>query len=115
VVNGQPGKLVRLHLNEQDRFESSPLYEAIVKKCQDLGVAGVTVLRGIEGYGSSSELHRAHMLGHDQPIIVTIVETAENVLRILPELERMLGTGVIAISDVEVIRIKNGAKSQLVP
>jgi uncharacterized protein len=113
VVNGQSGKLVRLHLSEHDRFEGNLLYEAIVTKCQELGVAGVTVLRGLEGYGSSSELHRAHMLGHDQPIIVTIVETAENVRRILPELEQMLGTGIIAISDVEVIRIENGAKSQL--
>lgn len=111
--NGQPGKLMRLHLSEQDRFEDSSLCDAIVKKCQKLGVAGVTVFRGLEGYGGSSELHRAHMLAHDQPLIVTIVETAENVRRILPELEQMLGAGVIAISDVEVIRIKNGAPSQL--
>ena len=113
MVNGQPGKLVRLLLSEQDRFGNGSLYEAIVKRCLDLGVAGVTVLRGLEGYGVSTELHRAHVLAHDQPIIVTIIETAENVQRILPELEQMLGSGVIAISDVEVIRITHGDKSQL--
>ena len=104
----QPGKLVRLHLSEQDQYEGKSLYEAIVKRCEQLEVAGVTVLRGLEGYGESSELHRSHLLAHDQPIVVTIVETADKIQRILPELEKMLGNGIVAISDVEVVRIHNG-------
>ena len=103
---GQSGKLVRLHLSEQDRYEDKSLYDAIVKKCQELNVAGVTVFRGLEGYGGSSEIHRSHLLAHDQPIVVTIVETADKVHCILPELELMVGNGVIAVSDVEVIRIR---------
>ena len=103
----KPGKLVRLHLSEEDQFEGKSLYEAIVKRCQQLNVAGVTVLRGGEGYGESTEMHRPHMFEHDQPIVITIIESEEKVSEILPELERMLGHGVIAVSDVEVIRIQN--------
>ena len=105
----QPGKLVRLHLSEQDQYEGKSLYAEIVKKCEQLDVAGVTVLRGLEGYGESSELHRSHLLAHDQPIVVTIVETADKIQRILPELEKMLGNGIVAVSDVEVVRIHNGS------
>lgn len=103
----QPGRLVRLHLSESDRYKGKSLYEAIVNKCHELDVAGVTVLRGLEGYGESSELHRSHFMTHDQPIVVTIVETADKVQSILPELEQMLGNGIVAVSDVEVIRIHN--------
>jgi uncharacterized protein len=102
-----PAKLLRLHFSEEDRFNGAPLYEAIATKCQALGIAGITVFRGMEGYGESTELHRARILAHDQPIIVTIVESAENIERLMPEIEGMLDTGMIAISDVEIIRIQN--------
>jgi uncharacterized protein len=102
----QPAKLLRLHFSEEDRYEDTPLYEALVKKCQTLGMAGITVLRGMEGYGESTEIHRARILAHDQPIIVTVVESAENIERLMPEIEKMVDTGMIAISDVEMIRIQ---------
>jgi hypothetical protein len=107
----QPAKLLRLHLSEEDQYDGAPLYEALVKKCQALGIAGITVLRGMEGYGASSEIHRARVLAHDQPIIVTIVESAENIERLLPEIEKMVDTGMIAISNVEMIRVQ-GQNSQ---
>lgn len=103
----QPAKLLRLHFAEEDKFQGAPLYEAIVKTCQGLEIAGVTVFRGMEGYGESAEIHRRRILAHDQPIIVTIVESAENIDRLIPEIEKMLDTGMIAISDVEMIRIQN--------
>jgi PII-like signaling protein len=102
----QPAKLLRLHFSEEDQYEDTPLYEALVKKCQTLGIAGITVLRGMEGYGESTEIHRARILAHDQPIIVTVVESAENIERLMPEIEKMVDTGMIAISDVEMIRIQ---------
>ncbi len=111
----ESGKLVRLHLSERDRYEGRPLYEAIVDKCRQLDVAGVTVLRGLVGYGESSELHRSHLLAHDQPIVMAIVETADKVHRILPELEQMLGNGLVAVSDVEIIRIHNSANTSTDP
>jgi PII-like signaling protein len=101
----QPAKLLRLHFSEHDRYNGMPLYEALAKKCQALGIAGITVLRGMEGYGESTEIHRARILAHDQPIVVNIVESAENIERLMPEIEKMVDTGMIAISDVEMIRL----------
>ena len=101
-----PGRLLRLHLSEQDRYEGTSLYEAVVEKCRQLKIAGVTVFRGLEGYGDSAEIHRAHLLSQDRPIVVTIVDSPENIDRLLPALEEMIDTGLIAISDVQVLRVR---------
>lgn len=101
------GKLLRLLFSEGDRHHGQPLYEAVVNRCREMGIAGATVLRGLEGYGETAEIHRRHVLKHDQPIIVTIVDSAENVARLIPEVEAMMDTGMIATSDVECIRIEN--------
>ena len=99
-------KLLRLHFSESDRYEGKPLYEAIVERAKELRIAGATVFRGLEGYGETAEMHRHHLIKKDQPIVVTIVDTAENVERLIPELEKMMDTGMIATSDVESIRIE---------
>jgi uncharacterized protein len=101
----QPAKLLRLHVTESDRHHGKPLYEAIIEKCRELKIAGVTVFRGLEGYGETAEIHRSHLLGRDQPIIVQIVDTADNIERLLPVIEDMLDKGLIAISDVRALRI----------
>jgi len=101
-----PAKLLRLHFSESDRFNGKPLYEAVVEKCRELKIAGATVFRGLEGYGETAEIHRAHWIGHDQPIVVTIIDTAENVARLMPVVEEMMDKGLIAISDVECIRVQ---------
>ena len=101
-------KLLRLHFSEADRHSGKPLYEAVVERARQLGIAGATVFRGVEGYGETAELHRAHLLRRDQPIVVTIVDTAENIARLIPEIEAMMDTGLIAASDVECIRIERG-------
>ena len=108
----QPAKLLRLHVSEQDRYEGLPLHEAIAKVCLNLGIAGLTAFRGLEGYGESAALRRRRALSHHQPILVTVVESGENIERLLAQIEPMLDTGVIAISDVETIRIQNGAVQQ---
>src|SRR6185312_443352 len=102
----QPGKLVCLHLSEGEECQGKPLYEAIVNKCMELDVSGTTVLRGIEGFGESSEMHRSGLLNHDRPVVIQIVETAEKVESILPELQQMLGNGMVAVSDVELLRVE---------
>ncbi len=99
-------KLLRLHFGETDQYEGKPLYEAIVHRCRELRIAGATVLRGLEGYGHTAEIHRHHLVKSDQPIVVTIVDTAENLERLIPELEKMMDTGMIATSDVEYMRIE---------
>ncbi len=99
-------RLLRIHLSESDRHEGKPLYEAIVAKCRELKIAGATVFRGLEGYGGTAELHRAHVMRHDQPILITIVDTAENLERLIPVVEQMMDTGLLATSDVEIIRVQ---------
>ncbi len=111
MPNYQPAKLLRLHLTERDRHDGKPLYEAVVEKCREFKIAGATVFRGLEGYGDTAEMHRSHLLGHDQPIVVQIVDSEENVGRVLPALEEMMDKGLIAISDVSIVRVQKSEVS----
>jgi uncharacterized protein len=106
---GKPAKLLRIHLSEQDSYRGKPLYEAIVDKCRELEIAGATVFRGLEGYGVSAEIHRSRLVGGDAPIVVTIVDTAENLTRLVPVVEEMMDKGLMAISDVKVLRVQKSA------
>lgn len=99
-------KLLRLHLSERDRYHGKPLYEAIVEKCRELHIAGATVFRGMEGYGATTELHKSHLFSHESPITVHIVDSAEKIARLVPVLEEMIDTALIAMNDVEVTRIQ---------
>ena len=108
-MNSQPGKLLRFYVSERDQYQGKPLYEAIVARCQELKLAGVTVFRGLEGFGHTSEIHHHHLLGHDQPVVITVVETPEKATEALPALQEMMGSGVIAVTDVEVMLVSNGA------
>ena len=101
-----PARLLRIHISEGDRCEGKPLYEAIVARCREMKIAGATVLRGLEGYGETAELHKSHLARHDQPILISIVDSAENVSRLVPVVEEMMGTGLMAVSDVQVVRIQ---------
>jgi uncharacterized protein len=102
----RPGKLVRVHLSEHDRVGGRHAFEVLVDKCRELGVSGASVFRGIEGFGGSSEILRPRMWNGDQPIVVTVVESAEVVERILPELRSLVPDAMIAISDVRMLRIQ---------
>jgi PII-like signaling protein len=106
MQNYQPAKLLRLHFTERDRFGGKPLYEAIVGKCRELKIAGATVFRGLEGFGDTAELHRSHILTHDLPIVIQIVDTEESIQRLLPVVEEMMDKGLIAMSDVSMVRIQ---------
>ena len=97
-------RFLRLHFSESDRFDGKPLYDAIVHRCKELSIAGATVFRGLEGFGETAAIHRHRK---DQPIVVTIVDTPDNIARLIPEVERMMDNGMIALSDVESIRIEN--------
>jgi uncharacterized protein len=101
-----PAKILRVHLCEGDKHNGKPLYEAIIAKCRDLKIAGATVFRGLEGYGGTAEIHRHHVVARDQPIIIVVVDSEENIGRLKPAVEAMMDTGVIAVSDVEMIRVE---------
>jgi PII-like signaling protein len=106
MPNYQAAKLLRLHFTERDRYRDKPLYEALVEKCREMKIAGATVFRGLEGYGDTAEIHRSHFLTHDLPIVVQIVDSPENIQRLLPVAEDMMDKGLIAISDVSMIRVQ---------
>jgi PII-like signaling protein len=112
MPNYLPARLLRLHFTERDRHQGKPLYEAIIHKCQELKIAGATVFRGLEGYGDTAEIHRSHILTHDLPIVVQIVDTEENIQRLLPIVEEMMDKGLIAMSDVNMVRIQKTAGVQ---
>jgi PII-like signaling protein len=109
-------KMLRVHFGEDDKWHGKPLYEAIVEKCRELDIAGATVFRGIEGYGASTLIHRSHLLrrGADLPIMVAIVDTEDKVKTLFASLDEMVDEGLIAMSDVEVIRYvhQEGVRSQ---
>lgn len=103
-LEGQ-AKMLRIHFGEDDKWQNKPLYEAIVQKCRELDIAGATVFRGIEGYGASSLIHRPHFLrSSDLPIMISVIDTEENIKKLLPVLDEMVDEGLIAMSEVEVIR-----------
>lgn len=108
----RPAKLLRLHFSERDKYEARPLYEAVVEKCREMSIAGATVFRGLEGYGESAEIHRSHLLSHDLPVVVTIVDSEDNIRRLLPVVEGMMDKGLIAISDVEAFRIRRDTATE---
>ena len=95
------GKLLELHLAEEDRFEGRPLYEAIVAKCRELSLSGVTVFRGLEGYGPTAEIRR-------QPIGILIVDNADAIEKAMPVLETMMGKRLMAVSDIMLKRVTTG-------
>jgi PII-like signaling protein len=97
--------LMRIHIGERDRFQGKPLYAAIVELLRGRGYAGATVLRAIMGFGASSTLHtdRIEVLSLDLPIIVECVETAERIDAILPEIDEMIGGGLITLERANVI------------
>ncbi len=103
---GQAAKLLRIHIKESDRYQGKPLYEAIVDKCREVKIAGATVFRGLEGYGETAELHKSHLIRRDQPILISIVDTAENLARLMPIVEDMMDTGMMALSDVQARRVQ---------
>ena len=105
---GEPSKLLRIHIGEQDVFDGKPLYEAIVAKCQETGIAGATVIPGIEGNGDSQP--DEHLLHDERPVLISSVDTAENQALLVPEVEQMIGKGLIAMSDVKVIRVEKSRR-----
>jgi PII-like signaling protein len=106
----QDAMLLRIFFGEQDRFGGRPLHDAIVQKARELHLAGATVLRGPMGFGRNSHIHRANLfeLSEDLPIVVEIVESEANIERLLPELEKMMGSGLVTIEKVKVIRYGDG-------
>ncbi|HET9202792.1 MAG TPA: DUF190 domain-containing protein [Acidimicrobiia bacterium] len=97
-------RLLRIFIGESDTHDGRPLYQAIVETLRRQGLAGATVLRGIEGFGKSSRLHTAHILrlSEDLPIVIECVDTDDKIETVLPALDAMVGDGLITLERVEV-------------
>src|SRR5215475_5696505 len=102
----RPAEILRIHISESDRYQGKPLYEAIVARCRELKIAGATVFCGKEGYGETAEMHRAHLVHSDRPIVITIVDDPESIRSLIPLVAEMIDTGLMAISSVEMIRLQ---------
>jgi hypothetical protein len=101
------GHLLRVFLGESDRHQGMPLYEWIVRQAREHGLAGATVLRGLEGFGAHSRLHTAKILrlSEDLPLVIEIVDSEEKVKAFLPVLDTMMTTsGLVTLEKVQVIR-----------
>jgi PII-like signaling protein len=109
-------KMLRIHFGEDDKWKDKPLYRAIVEKCRELDIAGATVFRGIEGYGASTLIRRTHHLSfsHDAPVMVSVIDSEDKIQKLLPLLDDMVDEGLIAMSEVEVIKYvhQEGARSK---
>jgi PII-like signaling protein len=97
--------LMRIHIGERDKYQGKPLYRAIIELLRARHYAGATALRGVMGFGASSKLHtdRIEILSLDLPVIIECVETEERIQAILPELDTMIGGGLITLERAKVI------------
>ncbi len=103
MLSGQ-GILLRIYIGESDRRDGMPLYEWIVRRARERGLAGATVLRGLEGFGAHSRVHTAKILrlSTDLPIIVEIVDTPEKVEAFLPEMDDAIEEGLATLEKVQI-------------
>ena len=99
------GLLVRVYLGESDQWHGRPLYQAIVHLMREKGLAGATVLRGIEGFGAKQHLHSTRILSlsEDLPVLIEAVDSEVKIRTILPELDEMLGDCLVTLEKVDIL------------
>ena len=99
------GSLLRIYLGELDKWHHQPVYEAIVLKAREMGLAGATVLRGPMGFGANSHLHTAKILrlSEDLPVLIEIVDSEDKINLLLPHLEKMVREGMVTMEHVLVL------------
>ena len=102
--------LLRIFVGEDDKYHGRPLYEAIVLKARELHLAGATVLRGPMGFGHSSRLHTAKILrlSEDLPLVIEIVDSEDKITPFLTVLDGMMGSGLVTLEKVKVLRYGDG-------
>lgn len=98
------GLLARIYIGESDTWHGKPLFEAIVHLLRERGLAGATVIRGIEGFGAKHHLHTTRILAltSDLPVLIEVVDQEDRLRAVLPEIDAMVGDGLITLEKVEV-------------
>lgn len=105
----EEGMLLRIFIGESDNYKGKALYEQIVLKARELNLAGATVTRGIMGFGADSRMHTAKLLrlSEDLPVVIEIVDTEENLNKLLPFLDEVVNEGLITLEKVRVIKYRH--------
>lgn len=108
------GQQLRVFIGESDRWQGKPLYEAIVLKAREMGMAGATVLRGMMGFGADSRLHTAKVLrlSEDLPIVIEIADLPDRIQAFLPELDRMVTEGMITLERTRILAYRHNGGAQ---
>jgi len=103
------GKLVRIFIGESDTWHGKPLYQAIVERARRDGLAGATVVRGIEGFGADSHIHTSRILrlSEDLPVVIEMVDTVERIDAILPVLDEMVTEGLVTVEPVHIVTYRS--------
>ena len=106
----EDGQLLRIFIGESDHWQGKPLYEAIILKAREMGLAGATMLRGMMGFGANSRIHTAKILrlSEDLPIVVEIVHNAEKIEGLLPVIDEMVQEGLVTLEKVRVVQYRHG-------
>ena len=101
-----PATRLTVYIGEDDHWHHKPLYHEIVRRARDAGLAGASVLRGVEGYGASSLIHTTRILSlsEDLPVVIVIVDAEEQLRAFLPQLDELIGEGLVTLDQVEVVR-----------
>jgi uncharacterized protein len=112
VILPEQGALLRIFIGESDRHEGVPLYEWIVRLARTHGLAGATVLRGLEGFGAHSRIHTAKILrlSTDLPLVIEIVDTREKIEAFLPAIDGAIREGLATLEKVEIRFYRSGAE-----
>lgn len=100
-----PAKLLLAIFDAGDEWQGQPLQEAVVRLLDERGIAGVTVMQGLTGYGAHRSIHRRGLIGlpHDRPTAIVVVESEEKLRAVLPTLRPMIAQGIVVLTDAEVI------------
>ncbi|QKV79542.1 DUF190 domain-containing protein [Amycolatopsis sp. Hca4] len=101
-----PATRLTIYLGEDDHWHHKPLYHEIVRRARDAGLAGASVLRGVEGYGASSLIHTTQILSlsEDLPVVIVIIDEEPKLRAFLPQLDELVGEGLVTLDQVEVVR-----------
>ncbi len=105
-IHDAKAQRVTVYISSSDTWRGRNLVTAIVEKCRELGIAGATATVGVMGFGKTSRIHRAHLLGlsEDLPERIEIVDQPDRIEVLLPEFEKLVRGGLIVLEDVQVIR-----------
>jgi len=108
----EKGHLLRIFVAESDKHERTPLYEWIVRKAKEHGLAGATVIKGVEGFCADGEIHTGKILtlSTDMPMIIEIVDTLEKIDRFIPVIDTAIEKGLITVEDVNIRLYRSGKK-----